>query len=952
MNTQDRQLLDALNLRHQRLETALAELKTDLQIFTARFAAPDFVPPPRAAEAVPPPMPEIASILPPPFPEAPEFSATASLPPIPPATPDFPPEPPPVPQIAVDGPSLEIQFGRWLARIGVVFALLTLIFFSVVAYKDYYRYLGPWSKLGILTLVSGGLFGAGLWIERKSRDLVVYGRTLAAGGLACLYYTLYGATYVQQLQVIHDPLFGGFLLLAWSGGVLYLAEQRKSELLSIFAISLAYFSSAITPVGGFTMAADLILAATAVAFLVRNAWTGLSYLCLLGTYLGFVRQVFPGGPGTILDFEFVRSLAFWPSATYLTGAWLIFTAGIFLAKTPDFNGGKRMAFLCLNNGAWSGLLIVASRLSGYDHVGGMLCIVGALMIAAYFLARQTLSEARDVAQAYLMQGLAFATGGVVVAYAGVTRGLIITVESVFLAAAGAYSRNVILRIGAGISALLGASFLGWEICLGHSYPWLLTGGGALAMFANAWFARREHWRDPLESARASFVPASACFVLLGLGLILGGIDARADQPWIAPALALVSLVLAATIYALPLFELPVLGQLLLIFAQFVSFGYPLMVTYGPLPNDSLIVLQPLWSQEIVAVVTMLAVLWWPRQTRIVKGAWLVPLLGLYALAMAAFTFDAIHPRVSEQTWMMSAATLSLVFLAFGAWNRAWSFIVSGQILLALSVFTFLHLDNLSAFPWTWWASLIPVAVVSLTGWIASQVLVYAFKGAEMLRDNLRLTGRFYQTLAIVMLVRWVYGIVATDEVTLTLFAVATTLISAGLLGKSSYFVRTGLVLDLVGCCNYAFAGPDIDVHAFAWLDAGALALFLAQPALLRRWGRELISDAESWLTILFSTGLAWLFVTNSVNATEWHGLTLSWALLALALILIGFAAHERRQRWCGLGILAAAFVRVAVHDFWGFSDLGKVLTFFALTVICLGLSFLYYKYAERLKEWL
>ena len=30
----------------------------------------------------------------------------------------------------------------------------------------------------------------------------------------------------------------------------------------------------------------------------------------------------------------------------------------------------------------------------------------------------------------------------------------------------------------------------------------------------------------------------------------------------------------------------------------------------------------------------------------------------------------------------------------------------------------------------------------------------------------------------------------------------------------------------------------------------------------------------------------------------------------------------------------------------------KVLTFFALTVICLGLSFLYYKFAERFKEWL
>ncbi len=83
-----------------------------------------------------------------------------------------------------------------------------------------------------------------------------------------------------------------------------------------------------------------------------------------------------------------------------------------------------------------------------------------------------------------------------------------------------------------------------------------------------------------------------------------------------------------------------------------------------------------------------------------------------------------------------------------------------------------------------------------------------------------------------------------------------------------------------------------------------------------------------------------------------HNLTLGWALFALGLTVVGFAANERRQRWCGLGILVAAFIRVAVHDFWVFSDLMKVLTFLALTVICLGLSFLYYKFAERLKEWL
>jgi hypothetical protein len=551
-----------------------------------------------------------------------------------------------------------------------------------------------------------------------------------------------------------------------------------------------------------------------------------------------------------------------------------------------------------------------------------------------------------------LQGLAIGTAGIVIAYSGVTRGLILGAESIFLAAAGAYSRNLFLRLGAGGAGLLGACYLGWEIASGHDYPWLLTGGGALAMLANAWLGRFDYWREPFEAARARFVPASVGFILIALGLIAIGIFSRATQPWIPPDLALVALALAALIYFVPLFELPALSQILVVIAQLASFGLTIIAFNPPWQNDVGYIYTPQWSQNIVALVTLLFVLWWPRQTRVIKGWWLAPLTGLYALALVAFTYNSVHPRVTDQTWMMSAAALSLVFLAFGAWNRAWSFVVSGQILLALSVLTFFHLEDISLFPWTWWAALVPIAVVFLTGWIAQQVLAYAFDGDGAMRANLRVAARFYQTLAIAMLARWIFGIVPTEEITFALFVLATALIGGGLLGPSSYFIRAGLVLDVVGCCNYVFAGPDLDVHAFAWLDSGAFALFLAQPALLRRRGRELISEGESWTLIIFSSALAWLFVSDSITTAGSHNLTLGWALLALALIVIGFAANERRQRWCGLGLLAAAFVRVAVHDFWGFSDGGKVLTFFALTVICLGLSFLYYKFADRLKEWL
>jgi Predicted membrane protein (DUF2339) len=203
-----------------------------------------------------------------------------------------------------------------------------------------------------------------------------------------------------------------------------------------------------------------------------------------------------------------------------------------------------------------------------------------------------------------------------------------------------------------------------------------------------------------------------------------------------------------------------------------------------------------------------------------------------------------------------------------------------------------------------------------------------------------------------LLIRWVFGVAPSTEITLALAALGTAFVLGGLYWRSSYGVRAGFVLDAVAISHYLAIAAGTTSNPFTWMDAGAFLLLLAQPALLRHGARELITNEESWAVIIISSAMGWLFVSNSILAAGSGNLTLGWALFAVALTVLGFVVHERRQRWCGLVVLAAAFVRVAVHDFWAFSDLYKVLTFLVLTVICLGMSFLYYKFADRLKDWL
>ncbi len=456
-------------------------------------------------------------------------------------------------------------------------------------------------------------------------------------------------------------------------------------------------------------------------------------------------------------------------------------------------------------------------------------------------------------------------------------------------------------------------------------------------------------------AGARFVFSSAFYILLALGiLITGNLVLHANDAWLAIDFALAALVLTFAVYLVPLFELPLMSQVLLVLAQMLAFLPLGSADYGAPWNlsasaQSELFFSParVWqSQYLVALVTMILVVWWPRQKTVRTGFWLSPLILLYALAMAVFCFNTVHPHVDAQGWMLAASLLSLLFLAYGAWTRTWQFMLAGQIFLALAVWTFFN-PATGAFPWSWWAAAVPPAVVFATGSIARRWISRFVPTSESIREGLDAAAYLYQTLALVLAVRWIFGIVPVAEITLALFLLATGLLLWNVWRPSAFGARTGLIVDLVGAANYLFA-----FHGFTSTDALAFALFLAQPALLRRWGRELVTTGESWVLIIISAGSAWLFVSHSIQMAEPHNLTLGWAIFALAMIVIGFAANERRQRWCGLAILIAAILRVGFYDFWGFSDLYKVLTFLALTLICLGLSFFYYKFSDRLKEWL
>ena len=938
MTPEDRELLQALRRRQADLAGSLARIDHELATLERRTHAdppplPPIEPAPNAASSMPHPPPPPADH----YHGFPPITDTALVLPTIPASAVPPPLDPPLPP--VPRPSLEFQFGRWLTRIGAVFGIITLALILSLTHSYLFRVLGPGGILGLSALACIGVV---LWAERIERHPLVFGRTVLSLGLAGLYVTLYAAHGFESVRIIDSPLLGLVLLLLWSVYVLIIADRKKSQGLALFSIALAYFSTAINPVDRFTMAADLLLAGTAVIFLLRHGWAGLSYLSLFGTYLALLRRLVMDQNGEIV-LDTSRALPFAPYAVYLVGAWIIFTAAVLMARVPSFRGGKRIAFLSLNNGALAGLLPLTAYIAGYgDRAMGSTLIwtgVAFLILAVGGKMDWRRSDAAEMRDAYFAQGLAAFTLGLIIVYSGVTRGVLLAVETLFLGMAGIYARGLLIKIAAYLTAFLATLFLVWEICSAGHHSWSLGVGGAGVMLVNAWWAR-SYVRSPL--AREKIILAASYYCALALGLIASVMATELSDSALPSALAVVALVLTFSVYLVPLYELPPLAQTLLIAAQ----G---LVLFPAETGEAM----PRSTTAWVVVVTLILLAWWSRQRTTRYGAWIVMLNFIYALALVGLCYDAVRPYVDNQGWMVAASLLSGAFLFFGALARVWPLAAMGQLFLVAALWYFFLPTNPTPFPYTWIAAAIPIAVVFATGRAALAWLREFHETPESISLPFRLLAYGYLLVAMGMLTRLIFGLAPAPVQTATFLILGTFLLAWNTTQPSAFGIRCSFILSLIGMA-LVVQGFELDSRGLVtFLNGVAVFALLAQPTLLRHAVRQLVSEVESWLLILASAATGWIFVDDWV-ATRVHPnyLTMGWALYALFLFFFGLAVRERRQRWCGLGILACAMVRVCFSDIWGFSNGYKVLTFVVLTLITLGLGYIYARFADRLKSWL
>ncbi len=822
----------------------------------------------------------------------------------------------------------------WLVRVGIVLLLTGMVFFARYAYQTYFGHLGALGKVILMYVGSGLLLGAGMVLQRKPRKeaLQNYGQVLFAGGLALVYFTTYAAHHIANLQVISSALLDGALLLIWTAFIVWIADRKKSEVLALFAIGLAYYTSIITTIGLFTLYSNLVLTVAAVFFLLRNRWTRLSFTSLVATYVAFLFWRFHSGEGWLWSW---RAEELWEGNLFLAGYWIVFTASTFLSRAEEKSQSFRVPFLTLNNAAFFGLVVLSMSRIQHGYFWKFSIGFGAGLLGLAILAKRFLPKEADVKNGYLTQGLLFVTLGIISYFSGLHLALVLAAESVILFILGTSRKNLFLQAGAYIAAAL-ATFWGFAGML--ESPEILTGTSmGLLLLGNAFWAHR----NSPGAGQTVLRPQPSYFVLLALAIGLITTWKNCPRDSLTVVLALEALLFTGSIYLLRMPELVVFGQGYLIFAQLFWLGEHAFKSSQ----------FPWWNSAMVIAATLALSHWWQRQKFLTFSNEIRNLLlGFYALVLTGVLVYWLKPIFSPEIWVALTCLLAIVLTIYGFATRFWLMAASAQVFMFLSIGGFFSL--LTSTSLAWYLALTPVATLILLGGTLGKLALAEATTADAVQNFTSI----YRWVALLMTLAWVHQYVPRYEQFWVLMLLGTAVFFlAGKLQNRETFVFSA-ILFVAGLGIFLLRSAHREM-IFHWPNFFALLVLpVLQQATKRRPQKFSLLTVEVYTAaICVSAVTFWVYVSRLVTLTSTGAhffLTASWAGLALALFVVGLLLKERVYRWCGLAILGCAVARVFLSDVWKLETIYRILSFMALGVVLLVLGFLYNKYQEKIKDWI
>ena len=831
---------------------------------------------------------------------------------------------------------IEQDLGKiWFVRLGIISLLTGLIFLSNFAYKNFIMEWGAGPRLAGMYFLSVVLLGLGTYFEKAKTALSNYGKVLAAGGIATLYYTSYAAHHIDRLKVIDSPLIAGILLITSAAICLIYALWKRSNITAICSIALAYYSISINPVGAFSLVSSLILTLTGAILLHRLRSASIGFVSMLGAYLSFIFwQAFVNQE--MSNYEH--------TSWFIVGYWLLSTVSILIprdAQNQTFSKSQLLSFTSINNAFLILLMSIDFQTLNWVeplwHVSAVIAFVFILISLSLQFGEKILPNIANISHRsslhslFMIKGVALITLALCLKLTGPSLALSLTIQAGLLLIASR-SKEQKMKICFNVSYLL-ILLLGFGIYIvsiqDNSSPLTLTHLIMTALYLGV--SLIAHFKViPEDRDNTPLRGIPAIFAIISLSLCIGFSSIPAIQK--------------VTLYLL------------------LNIG---LTTYYFLSNKKNVLPEFCLGSHLFPLIAITII------ASNLNSFSLANFVFITLMAVASAAINTCIHTMRDRTqnlyiFYVITATVSIIITLITT-NSITSIMTIGSLIPL--AYHFIHqkfiqykllpilIIGLIVYPLIWFFYLVSYIDYFYPPNSGIQIIV-AFSPVIhllLIKNNILTSIKGLSTIltiaTAIMLAIWQLIYISSCPLTLAITAAAYHVLDRKenrlltMIAVLYYFGSISLTLQ-----SYNLTTTTIEIYTISCIP---LASYFARKILLTS-SSETLSDyylkTQKFLAILSSITI---WGISSLHLTEVYGnaaLSIVWAIVALSILCIGFLSKDIVFRTMSFIILGCTVIHVFGVDVWKLNALLRILSFITLGIILLLIGYIYCRKSDQTEE--
>ena len=852
---------------------------------------------------------------------------------------------------------------NWLAKMGAGILVLGIAFFLAWQLKE----VGPVGKVTVGWLLGAVMLGAGVFFERSERYRIL-ARAGVAGGWALLFFTAYAMNHIPASHVLDSVLADLALTFVVATGMVLHTLRYRSQAVTGLAFLFAFVTITFNRVPEvYSLTAAVVLAAGVAWVAVSREWFVLEACAIAATYVNhylWLRPIIEPMGKHHKHFD-----AFLPSAAILVAYWAVFRFSYLWRKGGDHERVSALGAL-LNVGL---LMFVLKYQSVHpEWAFWALLVLGSVELA---LGQLPAARARNMPHIVLtVVGACLLLAAIPFRYGAEYVSLLWLAEAEAFFLVGVLTREpVFRRVGLFAFVPLTVQLLSYEAARvygarmdngdvkGEFLPAVICALTALVLYVNVTWAPRR-WAEQFGSMLEQIAIRDLSFAATVLALVSGWMAFHISGTavfWMGLSCGLAWLAQRFDLRALRVQSLALAG---FAFLRVLAVNLPL--------GDYRLYGHP-WSARLLttaatALLCYQAARWYLRKEDSEAG-WLRPSIALSWIASTIVTL-LLWYELNTAAVALGWGAFALLMLETGAWRESANLRLQAYV-AGISCFLRLLFVNLNIVSPGTYQGLYAVIPLAALFFYFYQRLHERAERLSPWENRFRAAGTFawLGTVTVVLLLRfqtpldWVAT--AWAAATLALLALAWTL-------QERAFLHQAMLLSL----GVLFRGVMHNLYERSYFTSpskllstacvtAAVALLFAGLVLAFRLRRAAPEEPEHWLVrglrlldahpeqILFFAPL--LLLTAFLGVELRSGMvTVGWALEGVVVFLVALWIGERSYRLAGLALLLLCVAKILFLDIRQLQIRDRAISFMVLGALLVGVSILYTRNREKVRQFL